>query len=414
MTLTPGRKRAQERLAALPGVRSIRRPVTPGGDDSFDLFYIRTGPPSACPLVVIPGGPGVASIQLYRGFRKRAADLGLDVVMVEHRGVGMSRHDDAGADLPPAAITVDQVVDDIAAVLDDAGADTAEVYGTSYGTYLAAGLGVRHPRRVHAMVLDSPVLSARDIEAIRDAVRGLLLDGALPGTADVAEKVRRLVDSGAFDALSGEVAATVYAYGGVPLLSRLLDLLLSGHSLLWRAMTQVGKLSLRKVPYHNEVDLVGRIAFRELDYAGEPDGLPLDPAEALLKVAEQIPGLKPAFEGEPYDLVAEMPRFDWPTLVVSGLRDLTTPPSIAGRIAALIPGAVLLALPTAAHSVLDTREAAALRIIESVIGGSAAELPGRADELDALPGNTSVRLLVSLIEAAAAVEKRIPGAKPIS
>lgn len=418
MTLNAGRKLAHDRLAALPGVSSIRRPVTRGGAELFDLYYVRTGPPSDCPLVVIPGGPGVASISMYRGLRERAADLDLDVVMVEHRGVGMSRHDDAGADLPPAAITVDQVVEDIAAVLDDIGVAAATVYGTSYGTYLAAGLGVRHPHRVHAMVLDSPVLCAQDLEAIRAAVRGLLLDGAQPGaqpgSPDIAAKVRRLVDSGAFDALSGEVAATAYAFGGAPLLSRLLDLLLSGHTLLWRAMTQIGRLSLRKIPYHNEVDLVGRIAFRELDYAGEPDGLPLDPAEALVRVAEQIPGPRPVFEGEPYDLVAEMPRFGWPTLVISGQRDLTTPPAVAQRVADLIPGAVLLRLPTAAHSILDTRETAALRIARSVVDGDIDGLPAEADELDGLPGNTSVRLLVSLIEAAAVVEKRIPGAKPIS
>ena len=79
----------------------------------------------------------------------------------------MSRHDDAGADLPPAALTVEQVVDDIAAVLDDADVHRAVIYGTSYGSYLAAGLGVRHPGRVHAMVLDSPLLNHEDIETLR-------------------------------------------------------------------------------------------------------------------------------------------------------------------------------------------------------------------------------------------------------
>src|SRR6476659_2144184 len=177
MTLNDKRKRAHAKLAALPGVRSIRRPVTPGSADQFDLYYVRTGTESAHPLVFIPGGPGIASVQLYKGLRKRAAEQGLDVIMVEHRGVGMSRHDDAGADLPPEALTVDQVVDDIAAVLDDVSVQSADVYGTSYGTYVAAGVGVRHPHRVHAMILDSPVLSARDIESVRDAVRGLLLDG---------------------------------------------------------------------------------------------------------------------------------------------------------------------------------------------------------------------------------------------
>ncbi len=408
MTSNPLRKRVHDKLATMPGVRSVRRPVAPGSAAEFDLFYVRSGPLTAHPVVVIPGGPGVASIQTYQGLRRHAGARGLDIVMVEHRGVGLSRQDDAGSDLPPEAITVDQVVDDVAAVLDDIGVETAIVYGTSYGSYIAAGLGVRHPARVASMVLDSPVLSARDIEAMRDALRGLLLDGSVPGTEAIAGKVRQLVDSGVLTASSAAVAAYAYAYGGAPLLDRLLDLLLSGHTLLWRSMTQIGKMTLRKVPFHNEIDLVGRIAFRELDYAGEPDGLPLDPSATLLAMADQIPGLKPDFEGEPYDLVTEMRRFSWPTVVISGQRDLTTPPKLAEEIAQLIPDAVLVRLPTAAHSILDTREPAALRIAHSVVHGTIADLPERAEELDAMPGNASVRLAVSAVAAAAALENVIP------
>ena len=411
MNLSPGRRQLEARLAAQPGVGSIRRPVTPDGAEEFDLYYVRSGPPSPHPLLLIPGGPGMASIQTYKTLRRHATAPGLDVVMVEHRGVGMSRHDDAGNDLPAAAITVDQAVDDLDAVLDDIGAERAIVYGTSYGTYLAAGLGVRHPDRIHAMVLDSPLLSVGDIADARRAVRGLLLDGDQPGTEPLAAKMQMLVGSGKFDSLYGQVAATAYEYGGPPLLGRLLELRLSGHTLLWRAMRHVAKRSMRNIPYRNEVDLVNRIAFRELDYAGEPDGLPLDPAEALRTVAGGGP--IPDFEGEPYDLVAEMPRFDWPTVVISGQRDMTTPPAVAERIAALIPGAVLVKLRTAAHSALDTRESAALRIARSVVDGRAGDLPARADELDALPGNPVVRLMVWLITVSAALERMVPGTKPI-
>ena len=108
----------------------------------------------------------------------------------------MSRHDDAGADLPPQALTVEQVVDDVAAVLDDARAGAAVIYGTSYGTYIAAGVGVRHPDRVHAMILDSPLLCRHDMAAVRAALRGLLWDGDGPEAAALAAKVRKLTAAG--------------------------------------------------------------------------------------------------------------------------------------------------------------------------------------------------------------------------
>jgi proline iminopeptidase len=410
MTLNDKRKRAHAKLAALPGVRSIRRPVTPGSADEFDLYYVQSGTASAHPLVLIPGGPGIASVQLYKGLRKRAAESGIDVIMVEHRGVGMSRHDDAGADLPPDAITVDQVIDDITAVLDDAGVQSADVYGTSYGTYIAAGLGVRHPHRVHAMILDSPVLSARDIDAVRDAVRGLLLDGTSEDSRHLVAKVRQLVDRGVLTSSSVEAFTALYGYGGAQLLERQLDLLLSGRTLLWRGIEHINALTNRKVPYRNEFDLVGRIAFRELDYVGQPDGLPLDPSESMSALRDQMSGPAPEFEAEPYDLVAEMPRFTWPTVVLSGGRDLTTPPAVAEQVAALVPGAVLVRLPSAAHSVIDFRERAAFEVIAAVQRGEQDTLRLRGDQLDSLPTHPVLRLLVSAIAAASAVENALPAA----
>ncbi|CAN5801047.1 alpha/beta fold hydrolase [soil metagenome] len=408
MTLNAKRQKAHDKLAAMPGVRSVRRPVTPGGDSEFDLYYVRTGEESPHPLVIIPGGPGMASVQTYKGLRRRAADQGLDVVMVEHRGIGLSRHDDTGADLPPEAIAVEQVVDDIAAVLDDAGVDTAVIYGTSYGSYLAAGIGVRHPDRVHAMVLDSPVLSAQDIEAVREAVRGLLLDGGEPDTEDLAPKIRRLVDDGVLTSDASEILSLIYGYGGPSLLNRQLDLLLEGRTLLWRVLDELSRFTLRKSPYRNEVDLVGRIAFRELDFVGEPDGLPLDPSPALALMADEMPGPAPSFEAEPYDLAASMPDFAWPTVLISGSRDLTTPPVLAEKVSSLIPDSVLVQLPTAAHSILDTRERAALEIAKAAVNGYADELRDRADELDALPANLEIRALVGAIAAATAVEAVVP------
>jgi proline iminopeptidase len=419
MTMNAKRRRAHDKLAALPGVRAVRRPVgprpdasgqaAPAGDQEFDLFYVRTGHKSAHPLVMIPGGPGAASIALYRGFRRHAATEGLDVIMMEHRGVGMSRHDDSGADLPPQALTIDQVVDDVAAVLDDAQVQKAVIYGTSYGTYVAAGVGVRHPDRVHAMILDSPVLSAQDIDAVREATRRLLWDGDNPETADLAAKVRKLVDQDMLSPEATRLAAAVYGFAGPVLLRRQLDLLLAGRRALWSALDSGARfLFERKAPYRHEPDLVGRIGYRELNYAAVPDGKPLDPAIAFHEFATNTT----EFEAEPFDLSTEMPRFSWPTVIISGGRDLITPPAVARRIASLIPGAVLVNLATAGHSAVDLRERAALDIIKATCDGTSSGLPARAKKLDSAPGGLGVRLLIWGIAAAAAVEKAVPAAFP--
>lgn len=397
------------KLAALPGVRPVRRPVRSGADERFDLYYVRAGRKSMHPLLLIPGGPGAASVALYRGFRRRAAAAGLDVIMVEHRGVGLSRHDDSGADLPPEAITIDSVVDDIAAVLDDAGVGKAVVYGTSYGSYVAAGLGVRHPDRVHAMVLDSPVLSAADIHAVRDATRRLLWDGETAEAADLAPKVRRLVDDGVLSPAATNLATALYGFAGPDLLERQLDLLLAGRRRLWSAMDRAGRFVFdRKAPYRNEPDLVARIAYRELNYGAAPDGRPLDPAVAYRENASSATD----FVAEPYDLASEMPNFRWPTVVVCGGRDLIAPPAVARRVASLIPDAVLVTLSTAGHSIVDSRERAALDIVDALYAGRAQGLPARSATLDSRPPGLGIRALLWGVAAATALESALPGAAP--
>jgi proline iminopeptidase len=111
---------------------------------------------------------------------------------------------------------------------------------------------------------------------------------------------------------------------------------------------------------------------------------------------------------EPYDLVAEMPKFSWPTVVVSGGRDLSTPPAVAERVASLLPDAVLLKLQTMGHSALDTREQAALVIASAVGRGELDGLADRAPTLDALPARLALRLLTSAIGVVAAVEGAPP------
>lgn len=51
------------------------------------------------PVLVIPGGPGAASVLPFDPLRRSLAARGLDVIMMEHRGVGLSRLDAEGRDL---------------------------------------------------------------------------------------------------------------------------------------------------------------------------------------------------------------------------------------------------------------------------------------------------------------------------
>jgi pimeloyl-ACP methyl ester carboxylesterase len=285
--------------------------------------------------------------------------------------------------------------------------DSAVIYGTSYGTYIAAGLGVRHPGRVQAMILDSPLLSRHDIAIVRDAIRGLLFDGDSPETASLAPKMRKLVDTGVMTASATQLVTTVYGHGGAGVLERQLDLLLDDRKVLWWLLSQFTILS--NLPYRYEEDLVSRIALRELNYAPPPDGLPLDPAVAERETRTQTA----TFEDEPYDLVAAMPNYSWPVVVVSGGRDLITPPAVAERVAALVPDSLLLSLPTMAHSAVDFREPAALVIAKAVCRGEIDTSVGQGSALDALPARPALRLLWKAVEVAAIAEGTLPAVTPL-
>jgi pimeloyl-ACP methyl ester carboxylesterase len=385
----------------------VRRPVGAGGTAEFDLTYVRTGPRGGVPVLVIPGGPGMASVLPYRGLRRLAAARGLDVIMVEHRGVGLSRRDGAGHDLPVAAVTIEQAVADLAAALDDAAVDRALVYGTSYGTYLAQGFGLRHPDRVAGMVLDSPMLGPGDLAVQRRHLRALLWDGAEPGTARPAELLRALVEDGLVaPERTGAVVPLVYEFAGPRVLERLLTGMREGRTRAWewceRAVTR--EIDGRGTPFVIETDLVAGISHGELHYGAPTDGLPLDPQ--VLHAAGAA--TKPPFIGEPYDLPAALAAFHWPTAVISGERDVRTPRPVAERVARLAPDAVLVPLPGLGHSALDTHPLAALHVAHAVAEGTHRRLPDLAPRLATLPRRAMSGHLGSIIAAGVAVERWTP------
>lgn len=387
---TPARERQAEHLRRTHRIRTVPRPLV-GGGGSFELSYTRTGPVSATPLLVFPGGPGLGSVLPYAGFRRRAERMGLDVIMIEHRGVGLSRTSANGIDIARSEIQLAAVHADAAAVFDAERVERAIPYGTSYGSTVALGFGARHPERVAAMVLDSASLGASSVQAASRALHDLYWDALVPSTHALALRVRALADRGFLQHPSaGFVFQLLHEFGGPPAVARYLSLLEQGRGRNFSAWaTRIGKTELsRVVPFHMEFDLVGEIAFRELNYGGTsdtgrgpaPDTDPLD----LSGQFDAFSGSFSAFEAPGVDFADALPSFRWPTVVISGERDIRTPRSVSERIVTRAPGAVLLPVRDHGHSALDMQQSLALRVMRAVAtgladsGGVAVRLPSEA------------------------------------
>lgn len=381
-----------------PGIARVRRPATTA-TPTFDLTYVRTGRRSHTPLVVIPGGPGLASVLPYRGLRKRAARRGLDLIMVEHRGVGLSRQDLRGRELLASAMRVTDVLDDIAAVLDSEGVEQAHIVGSSYGSYLASGFGVRHPDRVAGMLLDSALQSTADLALERAHLRRLFWDS----DDATSRAVRQLIESDADERTLLGVVRAAYELAGSDLVRPLLRRRLQGRrDPVWTALdAYAGRgASIPRIPDMYEFDLAGVIAFRELDYGTAPDGLPFDPALTYAPLRDRFP----SFTGEPFDLPTETTRFTWPIALLSGRRDLRTPSAIAERVAATAQDAVLAAIDNG-HSALETHPEAFLHAMERLATGEQHLLPHEESLMNGMPRRGLAARLPALLSAVSRVER---------
>ncbi len=396
------RQKRRAQLLRLPAVRTIRRPLASGG--VFDLAYTRTGPGDALPVLAFPGGPGLASVLPYQRLRSQAADRGLALVMMEHRGVGLSRTRPDGTDLAAGDMRILDALDDAAAILDAEGIDRAVVYGASYGSYLAQGFGVRHPDRVAAMVLDSAMLGAHVGASSTDVLRELFWEGTAQ-TAHQAARVRMLAGVGVIDAAeAGFPLQILYELGGIELVDDALALLEKGRGRrFWRWLQNLGAEDvMTSRPFVMEFDVVGEIAFRELGFAPERDDGPLQIAgfdEAAARFS--------AFEAEPFDLVRQIQGFAWPVVFISGDRDVRTSRMIAERAAAAVPQSVLIEVSGHGHSALDTHPRLALDVVrtltDAIASGVDVDRSIFAEHPEGVPGP-----MHTLVRGRLAVAKVVP------
>ena len=202
------------------------------------------------------------------------------------------------------------------------------------------------------------------------------------------------------------VARVVYEFCGPETLSGLVTMLRDGRGRpAWRLVSALANMDTdRTHPYVMEFDLVGTIAFRELNYAPTPDGLPFDPGAEFAETATGFP----AFAGEPYDLPATLRALQAPVVVLSGARDLRTPRSVAERIVDLCPNGNLVPLDDIGHSILDTAPKAARIVLETVSAAGVEAICGALPASQKAVGAPSPTSAGTYLEALLRVSGSVP------
>jgi pimeloyl-ACP methyl ester carboxylesterase len=243
------------------------------------------------PLLLVLGSPMAAAM-----FAPLADALADDhtVVTTDPRGIGSSPLADPDQDSTP-----DLRADDMAAVLDALGADSADVFGSSGGAETGLAMVVRHPRRIRTLVAHEPPLlellpdATAQHAAIDDIVETFHRDG--PGPAWFKFMVNAGFDLGAEGAPAGppqEASAQAEADAARFFAHELrpgtrwrpdVDALAAAPS---RVVVGIGADSGGLITYRTSVALCERLGSEPVEFPGDHGGFLGDPigfAEALRK-----------------------------------------------------------------------------------------------------------------------------------
>lgn len=232
------------------------------------------------------------------------------VLHAHYRGHGRSQ-----APRDRGRVGIDDLADDLAAVLDDAGAERAVLVGHSMGVQVALETWHRHRARVAGLVLvcGAPSHPLRTFRGVRT------LEDLLPTVERLIVRAPRFING---------VTRTL-----VP--------------------TRLALAIARRVEINR--DLV-----RPEDFMPYLEGL----ARMDVRVFLAILAAAGAHSSEPW-----LGEIDVPVLVVSGGRDGFTPPERSRQMADAIPGAVLLEVPDGSHTAPIERPAEIDRAVVDFVAG---------------------------------------------
>ena len=269
--------------------------------NGIDLYYEEQGS-GAPPLLLIMG---LAADSVAWMFQRDAFAAQYRTVMFDNRGVGRSSK-------PEGPYTIPLMADDAAGLLDALGVDRAHVVGISMGGMIAQELALRHPQRVHGLVLGCTY--------------------ARPDAGVTATFDESLAAFGGSKGPNGEIQVDLSHLDPMAFIQRLLPL------------TFTPQFMMTQLPTLMQV------------FAGA-----LQWGFDLRAIMAQVAAT------QAHDTVDRLGQITAPTLVLTGDGDLLIPPSNSDLIAARIPGARLQKIPGGSHAfnfeTPDTFNAAVLEFL---------------------------------------------------
>jgi pimeloyl-ACP methyl ester carboxylesterase len=256
--------------------------------DGNPLFYESWGERTALTPVLLCDGIGCDGY-VWRYLRADLADrFGLHP---HYRGHGRT-----AAPKDPTRVSIEDLADDVACVLDDALVDRAVVVGHSMGVQVALETYRRHQDRVAGLVLlcgaaSHPLKTFRGTAALEDL---------LPTIQKWVHRVPRFINS----------------------------------------------ITRRVLPTRLSYEVAARLEIRR-DLVEPDDFMPYLEGMARIDARLFVAMLSSAGQHSAEEL---LPSITAPTLVVVGARDGFTPPERGRAMAAVIPAAELLEIPNASHT----------------------------------------------------------------